>query len=309
MSSFSSYSYFNGKIVPSSEAKISIFTPAMRYAATVFEGIRAYWNETEKQLYVFRLREHCERLLESMKMMGMDEHSFTREDLEEAVFSLIKKENCREDIHVLQMVFVDGIGEVHATSPAKMGIGLRRRERMAESFDAGLHVNISSWSRIADNSMPARIKCTANYHNGRLAMIEAKKNGYHNTIILNQRGKVSETPGACVFLSRKGVLSTPSITSDILESITRDTVLKLWEDYSGVKILERDVDRTELYVSDEVFICGTAYEITPVTYIDKMPVGNGKVGPLTKKLQDLYFDICKGINKEHMEWRAAVYSI
>jgi branched-chain amino acid aminotransferase len=173
--------------------------------------------------------------------------------------------------------------------------------------DKGITACVSSWTRITDNSIPPRIKCAANYQNSRLAHIQAKLDGYESAIFINQRGKVSEGPGECIFIVRDGIPVTPSITSDILESITRKTLILLSKEILGVETQEREVDRTELYVAEEAFFVGSATEICPITMIDKHIIGDGKIGPLTKRLSEIFFNIARGFDSSHEEWRSPVY--
>jgi branched-chain amino acid aminotransferase len=171
----------------------------------------------------------------------------------------------------------------------------------------GVSAQVSSWMRISDRSMPARVKCNANYHNGRLAMLQARHDGYGAPILLNAAGKVSEGPSMCFFIVRDGRPITPSVTNDVLESITRRTILELVREHMGVEPCERDVDRSELYAAEEAFFCGTGWEVTPVISIDGLPVGGGRAGPFVRHLQKLYFEVVEGQVRDHAEWRTPVY--
>jgi branched-chain amino acid aminotransferase len=179
----------------------------------------------------------------------------------------------------------------------------REKPKYAET---GMSLGVSSWQRLADNASPPRIKSTANYQNGRLAQLQAKSDGYDGAIMLTGDGKVSETPIACLFIVREGRLITPDAGSDILESITRDTLLTLHRELTGQEAEQRRVDRSELYFADEMFICGTGQEILPVTSVDRLPVGSGEVGPMTRRLRQRYFDIVRGNTSDHPEWRTIV---
>jgi branched-chain amino acid aminotransferase len=178
---------------------------------------------------------------------------------------------------------------------------------MPKQVSEGVSAQVSSWIRISDRSMPARVKCNANYHNGRLAMLQARHDGYHAPILLNMAGKVSEGPAMCFFIVRDGRAITPSITNDVLESITQRTILELAREQMSFEPCERDIDRSELYAADEAFFCGTGWELTPVTSIDGLPVGTGKVGPVVRRLQQMYFDVAEGRVGDHPDWRTAVY--
>jgi branched-chain amino acid aminotransferase len=176
-----------------------------------------------------------------------------------------------------------------------------------QDVENGVASKTSTWIRISDHAMSPRIKCGSNYQNSRLAILEAAADGYKTVLFINQRGKLSEGPGYCIFLVRKGVVVTPSVTSDILESITRLTLIDLFQKELGVDVEDREVDRTEMYVADEAFFCGTRMEIVPVTSLDRIPIGDGKPGALTKKVQQIYFDIVRGKTKRYAHWLTPVY--
>lgn len=278
----SRYLYLNGKLVPYDEARIHVQSAAVKYGASVFEGLRAYWNEGQRQLYVFRLAEHIDRLYESLRLMRM-EHSFTREELGASILEVLRKNEVREDVHIRQTALIEADGGLDETGPVGLAVDARPRESSART---GIAACISSWVRIADGSMPPRIKCSANYQNGRLAALEAKVNGYGGALLLNSRGKLAEAPAACCFVVRRGVLMTPPVTADILESVTRATLLELFRRELGQEPVERDIDRTELCVADEAFLCGSGWEITPILSVDRLPLGDGtRPGPLTTAIQ------------------------
>ena len=299
------YAYHNGKIVPWCDATMHVFSLAGKYGIGVFEGIRGYWNEKEEQLYLFRLKEHFERYAFSQKAMRFDRGP-GEEELTTALVDLCKANQIKTTVHIRMMAYVMSEGDIVDTGPVGTAITALPRPRTAGA-GKGASAQISSWMRMPDNVMPARIKCNANYHNSRLAAIEAKENGYDAGFLLNSRGKLSEAPAMCVFIVRKGQLITPGSTSDILESITRQTVMQIAEEYLDVKTVERDVDRTELILADEVFYVGTGAEVTPVTSIDRIPIGNGRPGSLTTRIQDLYFSLANGENKGHPDWRLSVW--
>jgi len=299
------YIYLDGEIVPFQDAKIHILSVGITYAATVFEGLRGYWNPKDEELYVFRLDDHVRRLLESIKMSRMDSQ-LSEEKIRDSIIQLLRKNNFREDVHIRQMAFVKGIGPMSTRGPVGLAVAALPSYRFFDT-EKGITCAISSWRRISDASTPPRIKCTANYQNSRLAFLQARLDGYDSVILLNEQGKVSEGPSMCVFLVRNGVVITPTVTSEILESITRSTLIQLFKEYYDIEVLEREVDRTELYVADECFFCGTACEVLPIISIDKHPVGNGKIGEVTKKIQKKYNDIVRGNVPDHPEWRTGVY--
>jgi len=293
--------WMNGKVVPGEQAVLPVNSAAVFYATNVFEGLRAYWNATDGEMYGFRLAEHFARLRESMKMMRFTV-PYSDVDLYEAVREVIRANEVREDIHMHLVAYVVGAG-LDATTPTGLYINPRRRP----SAPAGLRCCVSSWTRTNDNAIPIRLKSGSNYQNGRLATLQAKADGYDSPILLNQSGTVAEGTGATFFMVRRGVLLTPPLTADILESITRVTLLQDVIPDLGLEVQERDIARTELYVADEAFFCGSGYEITPILSIDRFPLGNGEVGPITKKLSRAYMDLVRGIDKRHAEWRTPVY--
>ncbi len=297
--------YLDGRIVPYQQATVHMLSPAVKYGASVFEGLRGYWNEKINQLFIFRLTDHSKRLQQSMKLMRM-EKTYSIDELNNAVLEVIRANQLKEDIHIRQIVYIGGSGEVYSLGPIGMFVAALPRKRKY-NLGKGVSASITSWTRITDNSVPPRIKCAANYQNSRLAHIQAKLDGYDSAIFINRQGKVSEGPGECLFIIREGVPITPSINSDILESITRKTSIQLFKETLGIEIQEREVDRTELYISEEAFFVGSGTEVSPITMIDRHIVGDGKIGPLTKKLYEAYFNIVRGFDLSHEEWRFPVY--
>jgi branched-chain amino acid aminotransferase len=296
--------WMNGTVVPPGQAVLPVNSAAVFYATNVFEGLRAYWNADAEELYCFRLLEHFARFRESMKMMRFT-IPFSDVDLFDAVRQVLTANELREDIHMHLVAYVLGAG-LDATSPTGVYINPRRRPRLAEN--SGLRCCVSSWVRTSDNAIPIRLKCGANYQNGRLAQLQAKADGYDAPILLNQQGKVAEGTGASFFMVRKGKLVTPPITNDILESITRATLIEeLCPNVLGLDVVERNIDRTELYVADEAFFCGSGYEITPIVSIDRFPVGNGNVGSITQQVLRAYMDVVRGVDKRYSEWRTPTY--
>lgn len=306
--SHSEYAWLDGQIVPWDEARIHVRTEAIMRGSTVFEGLRAYWNSDQEQLYVFRMPEHMRRLAQSMKMMRMT-LPYPVDVISKAMLELLVVNRVREDAHTRPTVYL-GEGKPFGYLPDEIRCGAfitaMPSPTPAGVWD-GISACVSTWRRLPDIVMPPRIKAGANYQNSRMAAVEARVNGYDNAILLDESGKVSEGPGACIFLVRDGIPITPPITSSILESITRATVIELLAKEFNLRTVEREVDRTELYVADEVFYCGTAWEITPVTSVDRLPVGDGKVGRITKDLQSCYFDVARGRNQAYGEWLTPVY--
>ncbi|HLF79860.1 MAG TPA: branched-chain-amino-acid transaminase [Dehalococcoidia bacterium] len=296
--------WMNGNLVPQAEAVLPVNSAAVFYATNVFEGLRAYWNAEDEELYCFRLDEHFTRFRESMKMMRFT-IPYSDEDLYDAVRDVLKGNEVREDVHMHMVAYVLGTG-LDAKTPTGLYINPRRRARVKEG--AGIQCCVSSWARTSDNAIPIRLKSGSNYQNGRLATLQAQADGYDQPIFLNKEGHVAEGTGATFFMVRKGRLVTPPVTADILESITRTTLMDpICPELFGMSVVEREIDRTELYVADEAFFCGSGYEITPIVGIDRFPLGDGKVGPITQRLQSAYLDIVRGVDKRFPEWRTPTY--
>ena len=299
------YLFFNNEIVPYEQAVIHVTTPAYRYGAMVFEGLRGYWNDEEDQMYLFRVPEHCRRLNQSLKMTRMD-LAIPVEEMTGNLIQLIRKNKVQETIHFIYSTFLDGDGPMSSTGPIGTAIEIRRLGRMFD-IENGIRCSTSSWRRNTDDASPMRIKSAANYQNSRFALLQAKQDGYDNAILLTASGKVSEGTGACLCMVRDGRLVTPSITSDILESITRDTIIKLYREQFDTSAVERSIDRTELYVADEIFFCGSGYEIVPIVNVDGFSIGSGTPGEVTRQLMETYRAVVTGKNSNHADWRTPVY--
>ena len=293
----------NGKAIPFEQASIHPLAVGVAYGAAVFEGIRAYMNPATGRLSVFRLEEHLARLDQGMKFMRFDDPP-SRDVMRQGVLDSIRVNEPDGDCYIRLQVHIESRGTQVTTGKVGWVCAAIPRERNAKR-ESGLAACVSSWTRIADNTMPARIKATANYHAGRISTLQAKADGYDMPILLTRDGKVSETAAACLFLVRDGVVITPTSDSDILESVTRDTVLRLAAE-NGFPVEERRADRTELYVADEVFLCGTGQELSPITTVDRLPVANGKPGPVTLQLQAAYEAVVRGTTDAHAAWRTPV---
>ena len=298
------FAMINGEIVPYDQAKISIMAPGLTFAVLAFEGIRGYWNGEQKELFVFRAQEHLDRLAFSNRVIEIDDApdgaAFNSQMLE-----LIRACEMREDCYVRIQSYVDEWGAMAARSPVGSSIVCRARGRVA-AFTDGVHFCVSSWRRNEDNASPSRIKASANYLNGRLAGLEAKRSGFDAAVILNRNGTVSEGPGGCVFLMRDGEWMTPPVTAGILESVTRQTLIEIAGDV-GPAVKTRDIDRTELYLAEEAFYCGTGQEIVPILSFDRKSVGNGQPGPQTRRLQDRYDAVVRGRVERYIGWLTPVW--
>ena len=302
------YIFVNGEYVKYKNAKIHVLSTANKFAAVVYEGIRGYWNEEQQELYIFRHKEHLERLFRSMKICRM-ENSYNYEEYREILIKLIKKCNLCEDIHVRQqsLVLTDN-GGISSTGPIGIMIAAVPMGRYFGSEKNGINVCISSWRRISDMALPPRIKCTANYANSRLASIQAKEDGYDEAILLTNEGYVSEGSVANLFIVKDGRPITPFTTDGILEGITRATVIELLKNEHNLDVVERHVERTELYTADEAFFCGSGAEITPILSIDRHKLVNTKQQFLTQEIRDTYSRVVTGRNSAYLKWLTPVYN-
>jgi branched-chain amino acid aminotransferase len=302
------FAWLDGKFVRWEDAKIHIRSECVIRGIGVFEGLRGYWNEQQKQMFVFRSRDHFKRLEGSMRIIRLP-LSYGTNVIEKAMLDLIKRCKLREDIHMRVNVYV-GEGSDHTHDPAKMFVGsfVTALPRPAKkTIQTGTHAAVSSWRRIDDQAMPPRAKVTGNYVNSRLAQVQAGLDGYDTAIMLDQSGKVSETAGACVVIVRNGKVYTPSVTNSILEGITRDTVIQIFQQDLGLPVVERSIDRSELYMADEMFECGSGHEISPIVSIDRMKIGDGGPGPVTRAIQEKYLSVVRGKLKKYRRWLTPVY--
>ena len=294
----------DGELMPFADARLHPMSLAVTYATTVFEGLRAYHMPKQGKFALFRLDEHMKRLQVGMKLLRM-EGTYDTATMRDHLARLIHANKPDDDVYVRLLVYVKGTGLMATTGPVGFTAAAMPREKNRFT-EAGMSLGVSSWSRLSDNASPPRIKSTANYHNARLTQLQAKSDGYDGALMLTPHGKVSEAPTACFFMVRDGKLITPSKASNILESITRDTILALYREMTGEPAEEREVDRSELYFAEEAFLCGTGQEIASVSSIDRLAVGDGKVGPITRKLSQRYFDVVRGNTADHASWRTLV---
>ncbi len=296
---------FRGELVPYGEARIHVLSTAVKFATTVFEGLRGYWNEDRQELYCFRLTEHFRRLSESMEIVripGPNEASWYIEQ----VVRIIRANEFREDLHIRVQVFIDADdGGLSSTEPTSVCIAAMPMGRYLKHD--GVDVAVSSWARIWDRSTPPRAKAVANYHNSRLAVVQARIDGYDDAILLTPDGRVAEGPGYNLFLVRRGQLITPPVTEGVLEGITRDSLIRLAHDMLGIDVVERPVDRSELYVAEEMFFCGSAAEVTPILSVDRHKVGTGGVGDITNRLKVAYLAAARGLVPGCVGWLTPVY--
>ena len=298
--------WLNGVLLPVADAKVNVLSPTCQFGANVFEGIRCYWNSSNNQLYAFRLKDHFARLQKSVKLFRFEE-KYSFEDLKNSFIETIKANNYTEDIAVLQTIFLDGMGSWFATTPTGMFIAPIPKNRLDPSNSSGIKCCISTYERINDNSISPRVKVGANYINSRSAQLEAFQNNYDSAILLNNNGKVSEGTGSCLFIVRNGTILTPPHSASILESITRDTIISVAREELGLLVVERDIDRTELYIADEAFLCGSAIELTSIVNIDGYVIGKGVKGEITRKLHELYLKIVSGNVVKYSYWLTPIY--
>lgn len=298
--------WYKEEIVNVNDAKINILAPTAQFGLNVFEGIPCYWNEEAKQLYAFRLDDHYNRLLRSAKLIQIN-CPYTKDDMKKAFVDVIAANEYDENLSVRQTLFVDGFGSWSSEEPVGMFVAPIPKGRTSSEYNKkGLNCCVTSWRRISDTTLSPRIKCGANYINSRAGQREAIRNGYDTCIFLNDAGKIAEGPGSCFFMIVNNTLITPQLTDSVLESITRDTVIRLAESM-GINVIQRSVDRTELYTCDEAFLCGSAMEITPILSIDKYVLGNGVAGEITNKLHRAYLDAAIGKIEKFGHWVTPIY--
>ncbi len=302
------YAYFKREIVPLSDAKIGVMTHAFNYGTAVFEGVRGNWNEDEGQIYVFRMKEHYDRLRRSCRIMRID-FPYENEELSSITTQLVEMSGYREDVYIRPLAY---------KSSELLGVRLHDLDDDFLIFVApfGPYLDIekgarcctSSWRRVEDTGIPARAKITGIYANSALAKTEANLNGFDEAIMLDERGHVSEGSGENIFVVQGDQVITPPPSSNILVGITRDTVMTLVREELGLQIVERDIDRSELYTSDECFMTGTAAHVTPVVELDHRIIGDGRMGPVSGRLVSLYFDIITGRNAKYSHWCTPCFS-
>jgi len=282
-------------------------THALQYGTGVFEGIRGYWSPEHEQLFVLKLREHYRRMQNSVKLLKL-KIPMNLDELCETSIELIRRNNFRQDVYIRPFAF---------KSSEEIGV---RLHNLKDSFaiyvtpfgnyvevDGGIRCMVSSWRRIDDNVAPARAKITGIYVNSALAKTEAMENGFDEAIMLTHDGHVCEGSAENIFLLRDGKVSTPPTSDNILEGLTRLAMIELLRKELDMEVVERSIDRSELYIADEIFLCGTGAQISPVIDVDRRPIGDGQVGPVVSQLQKLYFDIVRGKNNKYRSWLSPVY--
>ena len=300
----SKYVWFDGKFVTLDKAKVPITTHAIHYGTSIFEGIRAYWNK--KNLFVFRLEEHVKRFRRSGQFYNIS-LNFSDKQISDAIKNLCKKNTMKKSCYIRPFYFVGDYGiNLHVTEKAPTSVAIFSFP-FGDLFNKnGITAGISTWRKFSDMSTPPQAKMGGNYLNSIIATQEAKRNGFDEAILLDHSGNVSEAPGENIFIVKNGQLITPPLSSSALEGITRDAIIKIGRDFD-IKVSEREVTRSELMVSDEVFLTGTAAEITPIISIDDKKIGYGKPGNVTKKMMKEYSDIVLNNNDSYSHWLTPVY--
>jgi len=300
----SNYVWFDGKFVTLDKAKVPITTHAIHYGTSVFEGIRAYWNN--KNLFVFRLEEHVKRFRKSGQFYNIS-LNFTDKEIAEAITGICKKNKIKKSCYLRPFYFVGDYGiNLHVTEKAPTNVAIFTFP-FGDLFNKnGITAGVSSWRKFSDLSTPPQAKMGGNYLNSIIATQEAKRNGFDEAILLDHNGNVSEAPGENIFIVREGKIITPPLSSSALEGITRDAVIKIGMDLD-IQVSENNITRSELMMSDEVFLTGTAAEITPIIEIDGEKIGNGKPGNITKKMMDEYTDIVMNKDENYSHWLTPVY--
>jgi branched-chain amino acid aminotransferase len=295
----------DGELIEYDDARLHVLATTLKYGVGVFEGFRAYWSAEDNELYAFRVKDHMRRLVDSMRVVEIDGPNDI-DELSDQLLSLVRANELRSNLHMRTQVFVNSSdGKPEDRGPA---IVFMAAIPMGNYFGAtGLDVQISSWARLSDRSMPPRIKSIANYQNGRLALLESRRNGYDAALLLTEDGHVAEGAGYNVFIVRNGRLCTPPSTESILEGITRDSILHLAHTDLNLDVDLRPIDRTELYSADEIFVCGSAAEVNHVASVDRNVIGNGSAGEITQKLKNLYQQAVIGRAAADQNWALPVY--
>ncbi len=301
------WAYFRGEYVPLRDANINVMTHGFNYGTAVFEGIRAYWNADEEQLFALELVPHYRRIQASARLLMMEIHQ-SPEELAEITLELLRRDGLREDVYLRPIVY---------KSSETIGVRLHNLDADITIFgvpfgqyidtEGGIRAQVSSWRRVDDNAIPARGKITGAYVNGALSKSEAQLNGFDEAIVLTADGHVSEGSAENLFMVKRGVLITPPVTDNILEGITRGRMMEIAGDELGIEVVERSIDRTELYGADEVFLCGTGAQISPVIEIDRRSIGSGRPGSITKDLSRIYFDAVRGRLPAYRSWLTPVF--
>ncbi len=300
------WAYHDGAFKPLAEANVNIATHALNYGTGIFEGIRAYWNPRQEQLHVFRLREHFARMAGSCRILRIDLPG-DPDALADLTVELLRRNEVRADAYVRPLAYKAARSIKVALTELRGGFAMFTFPLGDYLSTTGLAAKTATWRRTSDDALPARGKITGAYVNTALAVDEAHDANAEEAIFLTRDGHVSEGGSANVFMLRDGVLVTPPVHDDILEGITRDSLMRLAREELGLTVRERSIDRSELFVADEVFFCGTGAQVAPCVKVDGRAVGDGAIGPVSRALADLYGAIARGEDPRYAEWRTPVY--
>lgn len=302
------YAFFEGQIVPIENAKISVMNHAFNYGTAVFGGLRAFWNADEQQLFLFRPRDHFERLIESASLLRIT-LPYTPDDLTKILAELLRTEGYRENCYVRPLAYKasEGIGvKLHGLADGFTMFALPFGRYIDK--EEGAHACFSAWRRVDDNAIPARGKVSGAYANSALIKSDAVLSGYDEALVLNEDGHVSEASAANVFIVRKGTAITPPVHANILEGITRRSIMQFLREDLGMPVVERPIDRTEVYLADEIFMCGTGVQIAAVTKVEHRNIGSGQMGEVTRKLRELNDAVVHGRVEKYRGWLEPIYA-
>jgi branched-chain amino acid aminotransferase len=301
------YAFFGGRIVPYSEAKIGVMTHALNYGTGVFGGLRGYWNDDERDMFLFRPMDHFERFLQSARLLRMS-LPHTEAELTQILIDLLRTEGYRENVYIRPLAY---------KSNEMIGVRLHDVDDAVTMFaipfgryvdkEEGLHVGFSAWRRVDDNSIPARGKITGSYVNSALIKSDALLAGYDEALVLNQAGHLTESSAANIFIVRRGVVYTPPVYSDVLEGVVWRSLTQLMQDELGLQVVQRDIDHTEVYVADEAFMCGTGVQVAAITRVEHRPIGTGQMGEITHALRELFMQVVRGKVEKYRGWLTPVY--
>lgn len=300
------YAYFHGKIVPYLEAKVGVATHGLNYGTGVFGGMRGYWNDDKKKVYIFRPLDHFQRFLNSCRLMCIELNQ-TPESLTNILLDLLHTDVYQQDIYIRPLAYkadesigvkLHGLVDDFTMFAIPFGLYIKN--------DTDAHFTVSSWRRVDDNMIPARGKISGAYANSALIKTDAVRAGFDDALVLTQEGHISEGSAMNVFMVRNGTLITPPATENILEGITRRTVMELAQNELKMQVIERPIDRTEIYICDELFMTGTAVQVTAVTHVDHRPVGNGVMGPVAADLRRLFDDVVRAKNPRYAHWNLEI---
>ena len=307
MESLPRNAFFRGKIVPYSEAKVGVLTHGFNYGTAVFAGVRGYWNSDEEQIFLFRPFDHFRRFLNSARLLSM-ELGQTPESLTQITIELLRADGYRRDLYIRPLAYKadEAIGVRLHNLHDEFSIVAIPFDRYIQN-DTDAHTTFSSWRRVDDNMIPARGKISGAYANSAFIKTDAVRAGFDEALVLTQEGHLSEGSAMNVFMMQTGRLITPPITDNILEGITRKTAIELAQNELSLEVVERPIDRTEVYLCDEFFMTGTAAQIVAVTKVDHRPIGTGKMGPVTSQLRTLFDDAVRGRNPRYRHWNTPVY--